>query len=86
MIFRVEISARGSRYLDRLDDSTRQRFQQALARLAEEPYGTGTKPLQGRSDRALRVGGWRVIYDVDRQAGLIVVTAIAPRGQAYRDS
>ena len=85
MSFTVELSARATRYLDRLDEPTRQRFLHAFSRLAEDPYGPGSKPLQGRPDRVFRVGGWRVIYDVDRLSGLVKVTAIAPRGQVYRD-
>ena len=40
------------------------------------------KPLQGRGGYRLRIGDWRVIYDI---AGLVIaVERIGPRGDVYR--
>jgi mRNA interferase RelE/StbE len=40
--------------------------------------------LHGRSDYRLRVGSWRVIFDLDQSARRVVVTAVEPRREAYR--
>jgi mRNA-degrading endonuclease RelE of RelBE toxin-antitoxin system len=32
----------------------------------------------------LRVGDWRVVFDLDRDALLVIVIRIATRGEAYR--
>jgi mRNA-degrading endonuclease RelE of RelBE toxin-antitoxin system len=82
--FKVKLSGPASRYLDRLDGPTRARFRDALTRLEDDPFAGGSKALKGRSDRSLRIGTWRVLYDVDMAARLVRVHVIATRGQAYR--
>ena len=84
MRFRIEFAGPAGRYLSRLDPSTRTRVAAAIRGLADDPSGLNTKALHGRPERSLRVGGWRVLYTVDRVDGLATITAIAPRGQAYR--
>jgi mRNA-degrading endonuclease RelE of RelBE toxin-antitoxin system len=41
--------------------------------------------LRGQADAfRLRQGDWRAIYVIDRKAGQMRVTRIAPRGEVYR--
>lgn len=40
--------------------------------------------LQGRDGFRLRVGDWRVLYDLDQNSNRLVIVAIEPRGSAYR--
>jgi mRNA interferase RelE/StbE len=66
----------------RLDRITQQRVVKALERLAATGQGD-VKRLQGRiRDFRLRVGKWRVFFDLDTP-GVIQVTGIDNRGQAY---
>ena len=61
------------------------RIVQRLVQLGDDPFGPHSKPLEGRTnDRSSRVGGWRIIFSVDRQRELVEVSAIGPRGQIYR--
>jgi len=70
------------RDFDRLDRITQQRVTAALERLAGSGHGD-VKRLQGRMrDYRLRVGKWRVFLDLDTP-GVILVTGIDSRGQAY---
>ncbi|MGH2603135.1 MAG: type II toxin-antitoxin system RelE family toxin [Dehalococcoidia bacterium] len=50
-------------------------------------FGSGdAKKLAGRPNEwRLRVGRWRVILELDNQAGLINATRVLPRDRAYRD-
>jgi mRNA interferase RelE/StbE len=59
----------------------------ALDRIAANPFArnNNVKPLRGVPDGyRVRVGDWRVSYTLDRQADVIEVFEIAPRGGAYR--
>ena len=47
------------------------------------PHPNATK-LQGRPGYRLRVGDWRVIYEIDQGEALIIVLKIASRGEVYR--
>lgn len=42
------------------------------------------KPLNGRSEWRLRVGGWRVILDVNVSEKIVIVSNVATRGGAYK--
>lgn len=64
--------------LARLPKNLAARIVEAIAKL---PAGD-MKRLQGRTDYRLRVGDWRVIFDMDDKT--ILIKAVAPRGGAYR--
>jgi mRNA-degrading endonuclease RelE of RelBE toxin-antitoxin system len=52
----------------------------------ENPYGGDAKPLTAPQGRwSARVGGLWIVYRVDRERRLILVAAIGPRGQVYRN-
>lgn len=52
--------------------------------LAEDPYSApNVKKLTGRDGYRLRVGDWRVLYEINDGKLVIVVLAIKPRGGAY---
>jgi len=69
----------------RLHPPIRRRILAALDRYAESGHGdvtrlTDVEPPQYR----LRVGGWRVRFLVDREAEVLEVLHVLPRGKAYR--
>ena len=65
-----------------LDRITQERVTAALERFAATGHGD-VKRLRGRvRDFRLRVGKWRVFFDLDTP-GAILVTGIDNRGQAY---
>ena len=45
---------------------------------------TNATKLQGRPGYRLRVGDWRVIYEINKDEVVIIVMKIAPRGEVYR--
>lgn len=72
------------RYLERLPVDARCRILDALQQLQDDPARAPVKPLRGRPEWSLRVGGVRVLLMLDRNAQRIVVTRIGPRGDVYR--
>ncbi len=56
-----------------------------IEQLAADPFdAANVKKLVGRDGYRLRVGDWRVIYQIDGQRLIVHVLAIAPRGGAYK--
>jgi mRNA interferase RelE/StbE len=84
--FSLELSRLAVRDLRRLDRPVRERVLQALERLVA-PVPTGdVRALSGSSGEfRLRVGDWRVRYELDTEAELLIVLRVLPRGRAYRD-
>ena len=51
--------------------------------LARDPFGAANvKKIVGQPGFRLRVGDWRVIYDVEQGRLVVLVLRIAPRGGA----
>ncbi|MBI9051385.1 MAG: type II toxin-antitoxin system RelE/ParE family toxin [Anaerolineaceae bacterium] len=61
-------------------------IREKLDQLAMDPFAnhTNVTRLQGRSGFRLRVGDWRVIYEVIKEEVVISVIKIAPRGDVYK--
>ena len=73
------------RDLAKLDRQVAERLVRTMTRFAETGSGdtvTLRPPLAGRR---LRVGDWRVFFDVDDANSLLQVTRIYHRREAYRD-
>ncbi len=73
-----------AREFDALDSMVRQRVEKALDQLALDPMALKNqiKRLKGDSAMRLRVGDWRIIFDV--RSAEITVLAIAHRREVYR--
>lgn len=54
--------------------------------LATDPFATNNnvKKLVGREAFRLRIGDWRVIYEVEGERLVILVLTVAPRGGVYQ--
>jgi mRNA interferase RelE/StbE len=54
--------------------------------VALDPHAVNNnvKKLTGRPGYRLRVGDWRVIYELDDGLRILAVERIAPRGEVYQ--
>ena len=52
--------------------------------LAVEPYPHDSAKLTGVPGYRIRQGDWRVVYDVDDDAGVVTVRKVAHRRDVYR--
>ena len=78
----VAISPRAAKFLKRLNEPQKGRIINALEQLAKEPPQGDIKSLAGRDGYRLRVGDYRVLFDIiDNE---IAVHEIGSRGQIYR--
>ena len=88
MTCRVVVAHEAERILDRLDRPTERRIRARVVQLAEDPFDPRlSAPLTERAGvRKSRVGGWRILFTVDRDAKVLCVLAVDTRGQVYRHS
>jgi mRNA interferase RelE/StbE len=84
--YRIELSNRAARDLDRLNRDTQERMMGRLEQLGQDPYAVRwSSPLKGPGGmRKSRVGGWRIIFTVDIEQRLLYVVTIERRGQVYQ--
>ena len=83
MRYRVIIPKSVQKELDRLPDEVVRRILACLARLETAPRPVDVKKLKGRAAWRIRVGDYRVIYEIqDRQLQILVIT-IGHRREIY---
>ncbi|ETA03046.1 hypothetical protein CcI156_02965 [Frankia sp. CcI156] len=86
MAHTVEWATAALRELRKLDASAARRILIAVTRLAAEPRPSGARALTGQPTGILRirVGEYRVIYQVDHTRVLVTIVHVAHRREVYR--
>ncbi len=82
--YAIEYMASAAKQVRKLDPAIRRRVLAGIDLLADDPRPPGCKPLQGRPGYRIRIGDYRVIYEVIDDRLLVVVFAAGPRGSVYR--
>lgn len=78
-MFQINYSKKAMKFLKKQDKPTQLRIVTAISKL---PASGDIKKLQGTEGYRLRVGDYRVLFDVN---GLIIdIVEIGPRGQVYK--
>jgi len=82
--FEVRLSKRAHRELLSVEPIVRSRFIQRLEELGEDPFPRGVAKLQGRSDTyRVRVGDYRILYEVLTKERLVLIDKIDYRSSVY---
>ena len=83
---RLEFTKQADKDLRRAPRTVAQTIRKKLELLASDPYAPNNNAtkLVERSGYRLRVGDWRVIYEIEEDRLIILVLAVGPRGDIYR--
>jgi mRNA interferase RelE/StbE len=84
MTYRIRIKASAAKALDKIQPRDRFRILQAIDRLAVEPQAGGVLKGEFSGLRRLRVGSYRIIYEVIQGELTVLVVRVAHRREAYR--
>ena len=82
--YRVEIARSAERDLRRLSTELFERVAVKLGALAENPRPPGCEKLAGLEGYRIRVGDYRVLYEVDDTKRTVFVARIRHRREVYR--
>ena len=84
--YRLELSKSSKKFLDKSDRNTRERIINVIHALTENPYSyPGIIKLTGYEDTyRVRIGKYRVIYQVVNNLLLIFIQNIDSRGDVYK--
>lgn len=83
--WRVEFSTAAARQIRKLDPAVRRRVLAGLRALETDPRGPGTKKLVGIDDGwRLRIGDYRVLYEIHDDVVLVEVFRVAHRREVYQ--
>ncbi|PWK22952.1 mRNA interferase RelE/StbE [Arcicella aurantiaca] len=81
--YSILLSKKAQKQLDKLPDNIAEPIFEAIALLEFEPRPSGCKKLQGRDGYRIRIGNYRVIYDVYDSELVIDVITLGHRKDIY---
>jgi mRNA interferase RelE/StbE len=80
----VEVQRSAEKELGALPPQIRERIANVLRAMKDDPFPRGVKKLKAREGYRIRVGDYRILFRVDRDARIIWVGAIGHRKEVYR--
>ena len=85
-MYKIVFTRHAARSLQKAPTDVASLIREKLAQIAIDPFAShlNATKLQGRPGYRLRVGDWRVIYEIENDELVIVVLKVAPRGEVYR--
>jgi len=86
MAHTIEFMRAAQRQLEKLPEDAKRSVAAAIRGLANEPLPNGCKALQGASKGTyrIRIGDYRVIYELHRARLVVLVIKIGNRSDVYR--
>jgi len=83
--YSVEFVASAAKEFRSLPTALKRRVGLTIDSLSETPFPVGVRKLHGhRRLYRVRVGQYRVVYEIDEQRKLVLVTRIRNRREVYR--
>ena len=84
MKYTIVIEKTAQKALASISPPFQDRMIEAIRMLAENPRPAGVKKLSGRDAWRIRIGDYRVIYEIRDQQLLVLVVVIGHRKDVYR--
>ena len=85
-MFKVQYRASAAKMLRRMPRNVAKTVVRKIDQLAVSPYAPNNNVtrLKGEEGYRLRVGDWRVLYEIHDDVLVIEIVKIGPRGGVYR--
>jgi len=84
VVYTIQYKPAASRQIAKLNKSIQARLKPKIKALANNPRPDGAKKLQGYENRyRIRVGDYRIIYEIWDNALVVVVTEVGHRSSVY---
>lgn len=85
-MYRIEYARQAAKAMQAMPREMAATVRGKIERLAADPFAPNpnVKKLVGRDGYRLRIGSWRVIYEIHGDRLVIFVLAVAPRGSIYQ--
>lgn len=85
-MYKIVFTKNAYKSFRRIPKNVVDRIRKKLDQIAKDPYTkrSNVTKLQNRQGYRLRVGDWRVIYDIRTDELIILVLKVGSRGEIYR--
>ena len=82
-LYKINFNKKSKKKLDKMSDAIIMPIIEAIEGLAENPRPQGCKKLKGRTGYRIRVGNYRIIYEIFDEILLIDVIDLGHRKDIY---
>jgi mRNA interferase RelE/StbE len=82
-MYRVTLTSRAVKDFEAIPNPVFQKLRAAIFAIADNPRPSGSKKLKGREGYRIRVGDYRVIYEIKDDVLIIKVIRIGHRKEIY---
>jgi len=82
--YQLLIKPSARKELEQLSDSILRRIDEAIVKLSNHPRPVGSKKLVGAPLYRIRIGTYRVVYEIDDNRKAVTVVTVGHRGDVYR--
>lgn len=83
MTYHLTIRPKAVKALEKIDEPNYSGIKAAIYRLADDPRPFGCKKLKGRDGYRIRVGDYRILYNISDKVLTIDVVALGHRSDIY---
>jgi mRNA interferase RelE/StbE len=85
-VYKIIYTAQAAKTMLKIPRETARLIREKVELVARDPFSSipNSKKLQGRSGYCLRVGDWRIIYEINKDKVVIIVLKVATRGEVYK--
>ena len=85
MSYRLVLTRAARKDLDRLPKEVLERADATILALADQPRPFGSEKLQGFENLCrIRLGKYRILYEIDKATSVVTIARIAHRKSVYR--
>ena len=84
MSYSIQVLRRAQKELAQLPKQEYERIKEVVQNLSQDPRPQGCKKLTGREGWRIRVGDYRVIYEIDDGQNKLTVLHIGHRRDVYK--
>ena len=84
MTYQLLIKPSARKELEQLSDSILRRIDEAIVKLSNHPRPVGSKKLVGAPLYRIRIGTYRVVYEIDANRKTVTIVTVGHRGDVYR--
>lgn len=85
MGYQIEFTSSAAKAFGKLTDDVRQRVADVIDALADDPRPRGVEKLRGsESTYRVRVGDYRILYEIADRALIVTVIKVGHRRDVYR--
>lgn len=85
MVYRIELTPAAQRDLRSLDRPVLRRIDAKIRALADDPRAPGVEKLAGEGEvYRVRVGDYRILYQIDDAVVIVLIVRVRHRREAYR--